>query len=172
MTRTGSWSIEAASSAHPDAATLMPRYVAELSRRFYGRPVTPQELEDALAAHVGAELTPPEGVLLLARDADGVVCGCVGVRRLDPDTAEVKRMYVAPDGRGQGGGGRLLAAAEGWAQSRGVTTLRLDTRSDLVEARTLYVRHGFVEIPDYNGNPYAQHWYEKRLAACAGESAL
>lgn len=41
--------------------------------------------------------------------------------------------------------------------------LRLDTRSDLVEARALYVRHGFAEIPAYNDNPYAQHWYEKPL---------
>ena len=167
MTRTTAWSLEAVPSTHPDAEALMPRYVEELSRRYYGRPVTEQELEEALTAHVGAGLTPPQGVLLLAREADGTVCGCVGVRLLEPGVAEVKRMFVAPEGRGRGCGGRLLAAAEDWARTRGAATLRLDTRADLVEARALYVRHGFTEIPDYNGNPYAQHWYEKWLPEAA-----
>jgi GNAT superfamily N-acetyltransferase len=166
MTSATAWAVEAVEavdSGHPDARALMPDYVGELSRRFYGRPVTEDELEYALAEHVGAELAPPDGVLLLARAADGTVCGCIGVRLLTPRVAEIKRLYVAPAGRGQGGGARLLAAAEEWAGSRGVRALRLDTRGDLVEARTLYTRHGFDEIPDYNGNPYAQHWYEKRL---------
>lgn len=46
----------------------------------------------------------------------------------------------------------------------GLTTARLDTRKDLVEARRLYARNGYVEIPAYNSSPYADHWFEKRLA--------
>ena len=40
--------------------------------------------------------------------------------------------------------------------------IRLDTRADLVEARALYARHGYVEIPAYSHGPYAEHWFEKR----------
>ncbi|MBM0225765.1 GNAT family N-acetyltransferase [Micromonospora sp. ATA51] len=39
------------------------------------------------------------------------------------------------------------------------------TRSDPVEARTLYARHGYVEIPAYNNGRYAEHWFEKALPA-------
>ena len=42
-------------------------------------------------------------------------------------------------------------------------TLRLDTNRTLLEARALYARNGYVEIPRYNENPYADYWYEKRL---------
>lgn len=164
MTRTANWCIDAVPATHPDAVGLMPAYVEELSRRYYGRPVTEEELEDALAEHADEELIPPHGVLLLARDADGTTWGSTGIRLLEPGVAELKRVYIAPEGRGRGGGGRLLRAAEDWARARGAAVLRLDTRSDLVAARALYARHGFAEIPPYNDNPYAQHWYEKRLA--------
>lgn len=167
MTRTASGSIDAVSSTHPDAVALMPAYVEELSGRFYGRPVTEEELEAALAEHLGQELAPPDGVLLLARDAGGAAWGCTGIRLLGPGVAELKRVFIAPEGRGRGGGARLLAAAEEWARAQGAAVLRLDTRSDLVEARALYSRHGFAEIPAYNDNPYAQHWYEKRLTGAA-----
>jgi hypothetical protein len=46
----------------------------------------------------------------------------------------------------------------------GVTTIRLDTRHDLIEARRLYARHGYAEIEPYSDAPYADHWFEKQLA--------
>ncbi len=72
-------------------------------------------------------------------------------------------MYVRPELRGRGGGGRLLAACEQHGRSLGAAALRLDTRGDLVEARNLYAKHGFAEIPAYNDGRYAEHWFEKRL---------
>jgi GNAT superfamily N-acetyltransferase len=88
----------------------------------------------------------------------------VGLRLLAPPVAELKRMFVRPAYRGRGIGAGLLAAAERGARSLGASTVRLDTRHDLVEARGLYTAHGYVEIPAYNDGPYAEHWYEKRLA--------
>ncbi|MFR9673490.1 GNAT family N-acetyltransferase [Streptomyces sp. TR06-5] len=163
MTSITNWSVDAVPSTHPDARALLPGYVEDLSRRYYGRPVTERELEEALAAHLREELTPPDGAVLLARDQDGRARGSTGVRLLAPGVAELKRVYVTEEGRGRGCGGRLLAAAEDWAREHGASLLRLDTRSDLVEARALYARHGFAEVEPYNDNPYAQHWYEKRL---------
>ncbi len=57
-----------------------------------------------------------------------------------------------------------------WRQlgrEHGVATLRLNTRADLVEARRLYARMGFVEISAYNDGPYAEHWLAKALVPAA-----
>ena len=44
-----------------------------------------------------------------------------------------------------------------------MTTLRLDTNRALKEAHALYRKLGFVETARYNDNPYADHWFEKRI---------
>ncbi|PWU62123.1 GNAT family N-acetyltransferase, partial [Micromonospora globispora] len=49
------------------------------------------------------------------------------------------------------------------ARAAGADRIRLDTRADLVEARALYARHGYVEIPAFNDGQYAEHWFEKTL---------
>jgi hypothetical protein len=43
--------------------------------------------------------------------------------------------------------------------------MRLDVRGDLIEARAMYARLGYREMPCFNDHPYAEHWFEKRLAA-------
>lgn len=54
---------------------------------------------------------PPRGELLLARDADGTAVGCVGLRPMEADgICEMKRLFVAPEGRGRGLGRRLVEA--------------------------------------------------------------
>ena len=44
----------------------------------------------------------------------------------------------------------------------GLSTLRLDTQRSLVEARALYERNGYRQIPRYNDNPYTDYWFEKQ----------
>ncbi|MEU8183686.1 GNAT family N-acetyltransferase [Micromonospora sp. NPDC049044] len=66
-----------------------------------------------------------------------------------------------------GGGAALLAAVERVARTAGEDRIRLDTRDDLVEARALYARHGYVEIPPYSSDRYAEHWFEKQLTNAA-----
>lgn len=56
-----------------------------------------------------------------------------------------------------------MAELEQHSRARGLTTLRLDTRSDLTEARNLYARIGFTEIDAFNSSPYAEHWFERSL---------
>ncbi|WP_031090129.1 GNAT family N-acetyltransferase [Streptomyces sp. NRRL WC-3549] len=77
-----------------------------------------------------------------------------GAERLTPPTGQF---------RSTGGGGLLLAAVEREARALGVTRIRLDTRHDLVEARALYARHGYAEVPAFNQGPYAEHWFAKEL---------
>ena len=110
-----------------------------------------------------SELVPPSGVLLLAR-LEGEAVGCGALKRIAPGVGEIKRMWVAPPARGLGIAQRLLDALECRAADFGLPVLRLDTNRSLAEARALYERNGYVEIPAYNDNPYADHWFEKRLA--------
>jgi GNAT superfamily N-acetyltransferase len=136
---------------------LLERYFAELDARFPGG-FDPERTVAAPAA----ELTPPHGRLLVARLHQRPV-GCGAVRRLDAETAEIKRMWIDPAARGLGVGRRLLAALERAAAELGCRVVRLDTAAALTEALALYSSAGYREIDAYNENPYAAHWLEKRL---------
>ncbi len=153
------WSVAPAPLDRPDASAVLREYMTELASRYYGRPATTAEVDTGLADEPLGE----SAVLLLARDEQGVVAGCVGLRRLGPGSGEVTKVFVRPQARGRGGGVQLLAAVERTALELGLTTLRLDTRADLVEARALYARCGYREIPRYNDSQYADHWFQKDL---------
>jgi ribosomal protein S18 acetylase RimI-like enzyme len=77
--------------------------------------------------------------------------------------AEIKRMGVAPPARGLGLGRRLLTEIERQAAEHGVRTLRLETNRSLTEAIGLYRAAGYREVRAFNHEPYAHHWFEKRL---------
>jgi DNA-binding MarR family transcriptional regulator len=138
----------------PQIQAALLRYYAELSHRFGAEfdPGPPGELDRYI---------PPQGFFLAATIA-GEVVGCGGVR-FDAGFAEIKRMWVNPSCRGMGIGRRLLRALERVALEAGLGVVRLDTSEHLQEARTLYAREGYREVPRYNENPYAHHWFEKRL---------
>ncbi len=104
-----------------------------------------------------------EGCLLLVVN-DGVAIGCVGVRRWQGDTTELKRMYLQPAARGAGMGKRLLAAALEQARRLGYRNIRLDTLPTMETAISLYRNAGFDDIPAYRENPVEGALYlEKRL---------
>ncbi|MET8907680.1 GNAT family N-acetyltransferase [Micromonospora sp. NPDC004551] len=157
------WTTHRTAPDSADARAVLREYMAEMVRRWHGRPERPGEVSAALAESPSDDLIPPTGLLLLAR-RDGHLAGCAGLRRR-PGWAELTRVYVRPAHRGAGGGAALLAAVEAYARGAGVDRIRLDTRSDLVEARALYARHGYREIPAFNAGRYAQHWFEKPLPA-------
>ncbi|WP_422769511.1 hypothetical protein ACN28C_22510 [Plantactinospora sp. WMMC1484] len=37
-----------------------------------------------------------------------------------------------------------------------------------LDARALYARQGYREVPAYSVDPYAEHWFEKRLGGLDG----
>ncbi len=141
----------------PDARRLLADYLDGLQRR----------MGDgwARAGYVDAapdELLPPAGALLLGYENDGpVACGAVHV--ISPGIAEIKRMFVVPRAQGRGLGRALLAALEGTAIELGCDVARLDSTESLVEAMALYTSAGYTEIGDYNHNPNATVWMERRL---------
>ncbi len=108
------------------------------------------------------QLSPPGGgFVVLYEDGRAVAGG--GVKRLDERACEIKRMYVAPAARGRGLGRALLEALEDLGRELGYAVARLDTGAKQPGARRMYERAGYVEVPDYNGNPYAAFWGEKAL---------
>lgn len=148
--------------AHPDAIASMQAYFAELAAVFPGG-FDPGPLTDVSLA----PMRPPIGTFLLAADRASPV-GCVGMRREDPTTGEVKRLWVAPEARGEGLAQRLMAEIEVCARASGLTRLVLDTSRHLPKAIDFYRLQGWQEIARYNDNPYAHHFFEKRLTSLIG----
>jgi DNA-binding MarR family transcriptional regulator/GNAT superfamily N-acetyltransferase len=132
-------------------------YVAELNRRFD----TGFDPTASISA-TADELRPPRGLMLLASlRSDPVGCGALKFHPRAP--TEIKRMWVAPSARGFGLGRRLLGELEAEARRRGSRTVRLETNGSLTEAIALYRSSGYREVAPFNDEPYAHHWFEKRL---------
>ena len=151
--------IESEDPATDDARWCIEQYFAELAQRFESG------FDPALSIPAAVEdLSPPAGLLLVARSR-GRPVGCGALKFHDTEPAELKRMWVSPEARGLGLGGRLLRSLEQAAGDAGATVVRLETNGSLTEAITLYRKAGFAEVDAFNDEPYAHHWFEKRLAA-------
>jgi GNAT superfamily N-acetyltransferase len=144
------------------ARAVLTAYFRDIVGRHHRRAATGAEVAAAMRAEPSDDLCPPGGLLLLAWQ-DGTVLGCAGLRLLPAGLAEVTRMFVLPQGRHQGAGQRLLIAVEDAARRSRVTRLRLDTSDYLTEARRLYTRNGYREVPPFNDGLMANMWFEKAL---------
>jgi len=148
--------------ASAEAQFCLGEYFAELGRRFEGG--FDHAIGIAAQPH---ELRPPAGAFLVVR-LRGEAVGCGALKKLQGDEpAELKRMWVAESARGLGIGRRLLEELERRAAAAGVRVLRLETNRNLTEAIALYRSAGYREVPPFNDEPYAHHWFEKRLRPAA-----
>jgi len=148
--------IELADADSSEARACIDAYYRELQERFEAG------FDPGMTVSANPEeLTPPAGYFFLAW-LDDVAVGCIALK-VKADSGEIKRMWVAQNARGRGIAQQLLNAIEAVARQIGIKKLQLDTNRSLTEAKTLYLRNGYVEIPAYNDNPYADHWFEKRL---------
>jgi DNA-binding MarR family transcriptional regulator/GNAT superfamily N-acetyltransferase len=142
---------------HPDARYCLAEYVAELNRRS-DRGFDPSVGATALPH----EVRPPAGQFFVAY-VHGEAIGCGGVKHHRDAPGEIKRMWIAPAARGLGLGRRLLAVLEACAGSGGARVARIETSGVLGEALALYRSAGWVEVPAFNDEPFADHWFEKAL---------
>ena len=92
---------------------------------------------------------PPEGRLFLAKNDAGDMIGCGMMKKIKPDTAEMKRLYVKPETRGTGLGRHLVERRMAAAREMGVKVLLVDTLKANVEMQGLYRKLGFEEIDVY-----------------------
>lgn len=144
-------------AAHPDARQCLRAYFAELDRRSdsgfdpdAGIPADPEEMR------------PPAGSFLLAYLRHEPI-GCGGVKHHSGEPSEIKRMWVSETARGLGVGRRLLDELEKRARAAGAPAARLETNRALIEAIQMYRTAGYDEVPAFNAEPFADHWFEKRL---------
>jgi DNA-binding MarR family transcriptional regulator len=151
--------LDAVDPDHPDAEHCLRSYFTELQERFE----TGFDPARSLLPSAG-ELRPPHGLFLVAR-LHGETVGCAGLKLPPGAPAEVKRMWIAPHTRGLGLGRRFLAELEARAAEHGADVLRLDTNKALSAAIGLYHSYGFQEVAAFNDEPYAHHWFEKRITA-------
>lgn len=154
--------ISVADPHSPEVRDLLAAYFAEIGAVFGFNPAvdSPTDANDFLPPHgrilvVRADVgTPPDG---------STAAGCGAVRLIDPDTAEIKRMWLHPSLRGHGAGRSLLTALEHEALELGARRAVLDTNASLTSALALYRAAGWRDVPAYNTNENATHWFAKDL---------
>lgn len=112
----------------------------------------PEPVYAALLDRLPEEHARPGGIILLARRDDEPV-GCGMSHALDPDTSEIKRVFVTETARGTGAGRALCEALIAQARADGFARIRLDTSRGFVAARRLYDRLGFHERGPYQPVP-------------------
>ena len=144
-------------AASEDVRWCFEQFYTELARRFEGG----FEASHALPLD-SSDLTPPRGLVLIAR-LGGRPVGSAALKLHAEGVGEIKRMWVSPDARGRGLGGRLLAALESRAVEAGKPVTRLETNGTLTEAIAMYRRRGYREVEPFNDERYADHWFEKDL---------
>lgn len=106
----------------------------------------------------------PLGVLLVAMDGEApLACGALAPLE-PPAIAEIKRVYVRPEGRGRGVGEAMTRALMDAAKAHGYSHVRLDTAPELRAAQALYLRRGFTHCAPYHeGNGREYVFFERAL---------
>ncbi|WP_129838062.1 GNAT family N-acetyltransferase [Streptomyces sp. RFCAC02] len=127
---------------HPEARRLTRALHVE-QRASYGFADSPDDTPSS-------EFAPPAGEFVIAQPgptAQAIACG--GWHTLSPGTAEIKRMYVHPDARGQALGRQVLTHLEASAARAGATRVMLETGRENRAALALYKSFGYRPIAPY-----------------------
>jgi GNAT superfamily N-acetyltransferase len=147
---------ERADASAAPASDLLEAMIVELTP-LYGRIDVPD------APSAGPEdFSPPGGSFLVGYEDSTAIC-CGGIKRLPDGACEIKRMYVVPAARGRGVAKELLEALEDEARALGYTVARLDTGPHQPHAERMYRAAGYADVGNFNANPFASYWGEKRL---------
>jgi len=137
---------------HPDVVTLTDQVQAHY-RELYGGPGDQSKVE-------AADFKQPTGHFVVGY-VDGVPVAMGGWRRLgdrpglpSPNTAEIKRMYVAPSARGRGLSRIVLTELESSAREARIDWLVLETGQPQTSAVALYRTSGYTDV---DGTPYGHY---------------
>jgi len=140
------------------AASLVQAMREEIAALYEGL-----ELDGAQMPKAGpAQMSPPGGTFIVGFE-DGVAVCCGGLKRLSGEACEIKRMFVVAPARGRGLARQLLVELERRARELGYAIVRLDTGPRQPRSQRMYERAGYVAIENFNANPMASYFGEKRL---------
>jgi GNAT superfamily N-acetyltransferase len=143
--------------ADTDASRELQRaYFADIASRYLGWD------PDVGPSADPSELGPPGGAWVVAY-LDGRPVGCGGLKAVDAEMAEIRRVFLDRLARGRGIGRQLLQELEEHARRLGYQRVRLTTGDRQPEALGLFRAAGYVEVADFNGYHFARHWMEKEL---------
>jgi ribosomal protein S18 acetylase RimI-like enzyme len=154
---TGRLEVRVVDPRHPHGQACLRAYFAELDERSE----TGFDPRTGISADP-EELMAPAGSFVIAY-VDGEPVGCGAVKHHRGAPSEIKRMWVASSARGRGVGRHVLAELESEVLRSGGTVAHLETNRTLTEAIALYRSAGYVEVPPFNDEPFAHHWFEKHL---------
>jgi GNAT superfamily N-acetyltransferase len=133
---------------HPDAVKLNDQVQAEYAARY--------DDEGDVTPLAPAMFEPPLGLYIIAYDERDLPMATGGWRSQDENDegysdgdAEIKRMYVIPEARGNGLARRILAALEDDARAAGRTRMVLETGLKQPEAIALYTSSGYEPCPKF-----------------------
>ena len=110
--------------------------------------------------HLEKKYGLPWGRLYLAY-CDGEVAGCIGLKKLNEQNCEMKRLYVRPQFRGKKIGEQLVQKIIMDAREIGYSYILLDTLPFLKKAILMYNKFGFYIIERYNDSPMSTSIYMK-----------
>lgn len=103
--------------------------------------------------------TPDGRLYLLYYDKE--LAGCIGLREIDDENCEMKRLYIRQKFRGKNLGNILVKKIITEARDIGYSYMLLDTLPFLKSAIRLYEKYGFYKIERYNNNPMDNSIYMK-----------
>jgi putative acetyltransferase len=89
---------------------------------------------------------------------EGRVVGTAGVRKLDGNLCEIRRIYLKKGYRGKGNGEKLFLAALDFA-GKNCAGAMLKTDSTLKKAINMYLKHGFSFVEEKKGYLYYNKWF-------------
>jgi GNAT superfamily N-acetyltransferase len=118
--------------------------------------------DPSMPAAGAAELGPPGGVFVVGFEQGLPLCGG-GVKRLAAGACEIKRIFVVPAARGRGVARTLLAELERRARELGYELARLDSGPRQPGPQRIFTAAGYRPIANFNDNPVATYFGEKRL---------
>lgn len=155
LLRLAAIAVEQVDGGCADARACLDAYAADIDARF------PEGFDPAALVRP-EEVSRDAGAFLVAYD-EGRPVGCGALRTLEPGVGEIRHVWVHADARRLGLARRILGGLERRAVARGLGVVRLDTHAVLTEAQAMYRACGYAEVPRYDDNVYAAHWFEKRL---------